>query len=82
VLYVLHACHGHYIVIHPHNPSPTPKISHLSESRRTRVGEQLLARGLGGTMRQRELEVLLEELLDVRAADGVVVLDLNNLKDL
>ena len=33
-------------------------------------------------MRQRELEVLLEELLDVRAADGVGLLDLNNLEDL
>ena len=33
-------------------------------------------------MRQRELEVLLEELLDVGAADGVGVFDLNNLEDL
>lgn len=33
-------------------------------------------------MRQRELEVLLEELLDVRAADGVGLLDLNDLEDL
>lgn len=33
-------------------------------------------------MGQRELEVLLEELLDVGAANGVGVIDLNNLKDL
>jgi hypothetical protein len=31
---------------------------------------------------KRELEVLLEELLDVGAADGLGVIDLNNLKDL
>lgn len=33
-------------------------------------------------MGKRELEVLLEELLDVGAADGVGVIDLNNLEDL
>lgn len=33
-------------------------------------------------MGQRELEVLLEELLDVGAADAVGVVDLNNLEDL
>ncbi len=33
-------------------------------------------------MGKRELEVLLEELLDVGTADGVGLLDLNNLKDL
>ena len=33
-------------------------------------------------MRQRELEILGEELLDVGAADAVGVLDLNNLDDL
>lgn len=33
-------------------------------------------------MGQRELEVLLEELLDVGAADGVGVVDLDDLEDL
>ena len=33
-------------------------------------------------MRQRELEVLLEELLDVRAADIVGLLDLDDLENL
>ena len=33
-------------------------------------------------MGQRELEVLLEKLLDVRAADGVGLLDLDNLENL
>lgn len=33
-------------------------------------------------MGKRELEVLLEELLDVGAADGVGLLDLDNLEDL
>lgn len=46
------------------------------------MGEDLLADLATGAVGQRELEVLLEELLDVGAADAVVVLDLNNLKDL
>lgn len=46
------------------------------------MGEDLLADLATGAVGQRELEVLLEELLDVGAADGVVVLDLNNLQDL
>lgn len=33
-------------------------------------------------MRQREFEVLVEELPDVRAADGVGVVDLDDLDDL
>lgn len=33
-------------------------------------------------MRQRELEVLGEDLLDVGAADGLGLLDLDNLEDL
>lgn len=59
-----------------------PRISHLSEGRRPRVSKQLLASGLGGTVRERELDVLAEELLDVWAADAVGLLDLNNLDDL
>ena len=46
------------------------------------MSEDLLADLATGAVGQRELEVLLEELLDVGAADGVVVLDLNNLQDL
>lgn len=45
-------------------------------------GEDLLAGGLGDTVGQRELEVLGEELLDVRAADLVGLLDLDDLDDL
>lgn len=46
------------------------------------MSEDLLADLATGTVGQRELEVLLEELLDVWAADRLVVLDLNNLQDL
>lgn len=46
------------------------------------MSEDLLADLATGAVGQRELEILLEELLDVGAADGVVVLDLNNLQDL
>ena len=58
-----------------------PKTSHLSKGRGTAVGVQLLA-GLDGAVGQRELEVLLEELLDVGAANAVDVGDLHNLEDL
>lgn len=44
--------------------------------------EDLLAGGLGDTVRERELEVLGEELLDVWAADVLGLLNLNNLEDL
>ena len=64
--------------LHLQNPT---KTSHLSKGGGARVGEQLLA-GLGGAVGQGELEVLGKELLDVRATDGLVVGDLNNLKDL
>lgn len=63
--------------LHPQDP----KTSHLSKGRGTAVGVQLLA-GIGGAVGQRELEVLLEELLDVGAADAVDVGDLHNLEDL
>jgi hypothetical protein len=46
------------------------------------VSEDLLANLATSAVGQGELEVLLEELLDVGAADAVVVLDLNNLEDL
>jgi hypothetical protein len=69
-------------VIHPHTPNPTPRTSHLSKGRGAGVSEDLLADLATGAVGQRELEVLLEELLDVGAADAVVVLDLNNLEDL
>lgn len=58
-----------------------PKTSHLSKGRGTAVGEQLLA-GLDRAVGQRELEVLLDELLDVGAADAVDVVDLDDLEDL
>ena len=45
------------------------------------MSKQLLAR-VGGTVGQRELEVLGEELLDVGAADALSVVNLNNLEDL
>jgi len=45
-------------------------------------GEDLLAGGLGDTVRKGELEVLGEELLDVGAADILGLLDLDDLDDL
>ena len=61
---------------------PKPITSRLCESRWPRVSEHLLASGLAVAVRQRELEVLGEELLDVRAADVLGVVDLNDLQDL
>ena len=63
--------------LHPQNP----KTSHLSKGRGTAVGIQLLAR-VGRAVGQRELEVLLDELLDVGAADALDVVDLHDLEDL
>lgn len=63
--------------LHPQNP----KTSHLSKGRGTAVGVQLLA-GVGRAVRQGELEALLDELLDVGAADAVNVGDLDDLEDL
>ena len=45
-------------------------------------GEDLLARLLVDAVGERELEVLDEELLDVRAADVGRLLDLDDLEDL
>lgn len=61
---------------------PKPLTSHLCEGRWPRVGEDLLASRLGSAVRQRELEVLGEELLDVGAADVLGVVDLDDLEDL
>jgi hypothetical protein len=54
--------------------------STLCESAGSGGGEQLLA--LDGAMRQREFEVLCDELLDVWAAKSVEVSDLDDLEDL
>ena len=79
---IFHACYGHkQSFIHTLH-IPTPRTSHLSKGRGARVSEDLLADLATGAVGQRELEVLLEELLDVGAADAVIVLDLNNLEDL
>jgi hypothetical protein len=62
--------------------NPKRNTVRLGESGRTLVGEDLLG-GLGrSTVRERELEVLGKELLDVRAADALAVLDLNNAENL
>lgn len=65
------------LTLHPENH----KTSHLSKGGGTRVSEHLLA-GVGSTVGQGELEILGEELLDVRTADAVSVGDLHNLEDL
>ena len=54
----------------------------LVESRGAVSSEDLLAGSLGNAVGQRELEVLGEELLDVRAADVVGLGDLDDLEDL
>lgn len=59
----------------------TPAL-HLCKGRRPRVGEELLASRLDGTVGQGELEVLGEELLDVGAADALGVVNLDDLEDL
>jgi hypothetical protein len=52
----------------------------LCESAGSVGGEQLLA--LGGAVRQREFEVLGDELLDVWAADGASIGDFDDLENL
>ena len=44
--------------------------------------EDLLGRCLGNTVREREADTLLEQLLEVRALDVGGLLNLNNLEDL
>lgn len=64
-------------------PFQSQKIRiHLSKSRRPRVSEDLLAGLLGDTVRQRELEVLGDELSDIRTTDVLLVVNLDNSDDL
>jgi hypothetical protein len=56
--------------------------SRLVEGRWSVRREDLLRRSLWDAVRQREAEVLLQELLDVRPPDVGVLLDLNDLEDL
>lgn len=69
---------------HPQNlAQPPPETRNtLSEGGRSLCAEHLRVASLGNTMRQREGQALLEELLDVRALDVFGLLDLNNAKDL
>lgn len=62
--------------------STRKRTARLEESGWSGGSEGLLAGGLGDTVRQRELEVLGEELLDVWAANVVGLLDLDDLEDL
>ena len=63
------------------NPPQLP-VNLSSKSRRTSRAEQLLGVDLGDTVRKRELQVLGDELLDVRAADVVGLLELHNTENL
>lgn len=67
----------------PAKPWPTRPLvaTILSKGGGALGAEDLLARGLGDAVGERELEVLLEELLDVGALDVVGLLDLNNAED-
>jgi hypothetical protein len=58
------------------------KTASLCESGRTLVGEDLLAGLRGHAVGEREAQALGEELLDVRATDAFVVLDLNDTENL
>jgi hypothetical protein len=62
--------------------NPKRNTVRLGESGWTLVGEDLLARLRRSTVGERELEVLGKELLDVRAADALALLDLNNAENL
>ena len=66
----------------PHLPSIVPPQKQCSvEGRRPGSSEDLLAASLWHTVRQRELEILGEELLDVGALDVVRLLNLGYLDD-
>jgi hypothetical protein len=65
-------------IVKASKPNTSAKL--LCESAGSVGSEQLLA--LGGTVRQRELEVLGDELLDIWAADGAGVGDFNDLENL
>lgn len=69
---------------HPQNlAQPIPETRNtLSEGRRSLRAEQLLAGSLGNTVGKREAQVLLEELLDVRALDILGLLDLDDAENL
>lgn len=54
---------------------------HLGEGGWSRGSEDFLS-GLDGPVRERELEVLGEELSDVRTADEVGLFDFHNFEDL
>lgn len=69
---------------HPQNlaqPSPKPE-TFLSEGGRSLRAEHLLAASLGNTVREREAQALLKELLDIGALDVLGLLDLNNTENL
>lgn len=66
----------------PSNNSDTTHSLHLGEGGWSGGGKDLLSGELGGAMREGELEVLGEELSDVRAADEVGLLDFDNFQDL
>jgi hypothetical protein len=57
-------------------------MKQLIESRRTLGGEESGTRGFRDTVREREFEVLGQELLDVWSLNVVGLLELNNLEDL
>lgn len=70
---------------HPRNlPIPDPKTMTilLSESRRTLGAEELLGAALRDTVGERELEVLGDELLDVRPPDVLSLLELDDAENL
>lgn len=69
-----------------HLQKPAPTIlqpeKHLSKGGWSLCAEDLGGRGLGDTVGERELEVLGEELADVRALDVLGLLKLDNTDDL
>lgn len=68
--------------ITPASQTPLQERKRLEESRRPVSREDLLGGRLVDAVGERELEVLDEELLDVRAADVGGLLDLDDLEDL
>ncbi len=70
----------------PNNPNPLPSqfanINRLVKGRWAPGGEDGGSSSLGDAMWKWELEVLGEELLDIRALDVLSLLELNDLEDL
>lgn len=67
----------------PHKKTqPTQKREHLVKGAGPLGDKHLLCRALRHAVRQRELQVLRDELLDVGAADIGGLLELDDLKDL